>query len=166
MKPRKKEAHLNPAVTIGFWFSRRLAKDELLPYIVSQCAGALAASGILRLLFPQNALLCATQPSGAAMQSFVFEFIITAILMLVVLTVSTGAKENGITAGIVVGAVIGLEPMFAGPICGASMNPVRSLGPALVSAHLASLWLYLTAPTLGALMGVLACRCVREEGCC
>ncbi len=159
-------AHLNPAVTTGFWISRRLPAAAVLPYIVSQCAGAIAASLVLHFLFPQNALLGSTQPTGSAAQSFVLEFLLTAILMFVILGVSTGAREKGITAGIVVGSVIGLEAMFAGPICGASMNPARSLAPALVSIHFANLWLYLLAPTLGAIAGVLACRCVREEGCC
>ncbi len=107
-----------------------------------------------------------TLPAGSSSQSFVLEWILTAILMFVILGVSTGAKEKGITAGIVVGAVIGLEALFAGPICGASMNPARSLAPALVSLHLASLWIYILAPILGALMGVVACRCVRDPGCC
>lgn len=159
-------AHLNPAVTIGFWFSRRLPGSEVLPYIASECAGALAASSVLRFLFPQNALLGATHPNGPALQSFVLEFLLTAILMLTILSVSTGAKEKGIIAGIAIGAVIALEAMFAGPICGASMNPARSLGPALVSGNVSNLWLYLIAPTSGALLGVLGCRCVREEGCC
>jgi aquaporin Z len=159
-------AHLNPAVTIGFWTSRRFATREVLPYIASQCAGALAASALLRLLFPENRLLGSTQPAGSAAQSFVLELLLTAILMFVILGVSTGAREKGITAGIVVGAVIGLEAMFAGPICGASMNPARSLAPALVSSHLVNLWIYLLAPTLGAITGMLACRCIREEGCC
>ncbi len=159
-------AHLNPAVTIGFWFSRRLPKREVLPFILSQCTGALVASGVLRLLFPENALLGATQPAGPAMQSFVLEFLLTAMLMFVILGVSTGAREKGITAGIVVGAVIMLEAMFAGPICGASMNPARSLGPALVSVHLAHLWIYLVAPVLGAIVGVLAWRAVREDATC
>jgi aquaporin Z len=132
-------AHLNPAVTIGFWTSRRFATREVLPYIASQCAGALAASALLRLLFPENRLLGSTQPAGPAAQSFVLELLLTAILMFVILGVSTGAREKGITAGIVVGAVIGLEAMFAGPICGASMNPARSLAPALVSSHLVNL---------------------------
>jgi aquaporin Z len=100
------------------------------------------------------------------MQSFVLELILTAILMFVILNVSIGAAEKGITAGIAVGAVIGLEAMFAGPICGASMNPARSLAPAVVSQSLSSLWIYLVAPPLGALIAVLACRCVRERGCC
>ena len=159
-------AHLNPAVTLGFFVSRRFPVREVVPYLLSQCAGAFAASTLLRLLFPQNATLGATIPSGPAMQSFVLELILTAILMFVFLGVSTGAAEKGITAGIVVGAVIGLEAMFAGPISGASMNPARSLAPAIVSGHGQSLWIYLLAPVLGAYAGVLGCRCVRETGCC
>ena len=126
-------AHINSAVTIGFWLSRRLPGRDVLPYIASQCAGALAASGVMRLLFPANRLLGATQPSGAIFQSFILGFLLTGLLMFVILGVSTGAQEKGITAGIVVGSVIALEAMFAGPICGASMNPARSLGPAIVS---------------------------------
>jgi aquaporin NIP len=159
-------AHLNPAVSLGFFAARRFQLREVIPYIMSQCAGAFAASGILRLLFPRDATLGATLPAGSATQSFVLELILTAILMFVILSVSTGAAEKGITAGIAVGSVIGLEAMFAGPICGASMNPARSLAPAVVSQHLSSLWIYLVAPTTGALLAVLGCRCVREEGCC
>ena len=133
---------------------------------MSQCAGAFLASIVLRLLFPANGTLGATIPTGPLLQSFVLELILTALLMFAILGVSTGAREKGITAGIVVGSVIGLEAMFAGPICGASMNPARSLGPAVVSFYLQSLWIYLLAPTIGALIGVLACRCVREPGCC
>jgi aquaporin Z len=159
-------AHLNPAVSLGFFVARRFSLSKLIPYVVSQCTGALLASGALRLLFPQNATLGATVPAGSAIQSFVLELILSAILMFVILGVSTGAAEKGMTAGIVVGSVIGLEAMFAGPICGASMNPARSLAPALVSGHLQSLWIYLTAPALGACLGVLGCSCVREPGCC
>ena len=159
-------AHLNPAVSIGFVVARRFPVRELVPYIVSQCAGAFAATGVLRLLFPRNATLGATLPAGSEMQSFILELVLTAILMFVILGVSTGAAEKGITAGIVVGSVIGLEAMFAGPICGASMNPARSLAPALVSGHLEHLWLYIAAPILGVCIGVLGCRCVREAGCC
>ena len=159
-------AHLNPAVSLGFFAARRFPLRDVIPYILSQCAGAFAASGILRLLFPENATLGATLPAGPVMQSFVLELILTAILMFVILNVSTGAAEKGITAGIAVGAVIGLGAMFAGPICGASMNPARSLAPAVVSNHFSSLWIYLIAPALGALLAVLACRCVRERACC
>jgi aquaporin NIP len=159
-------AHLNPAVSLGFFAARRFPFRQVIPYIASQCAGAFAASGTLRVLFPQNATLGATMPAASAVQSFVLEVILTAILMFVILGVSTGAAEKGITAGIVVGSVIGLEAMFAGPICGASMNPARSLAPAVVSWHLEYLWIYLLAPVLGACVGVLGCRCVRERGCC
>ena len=159
-------AHLNPAVTFGFWAARRLPGREVFPYVISQTLGALAASGLLRLLFPQNQLLGATLPAGAETQSFVFEVVLTFFLMLTILNVSTGAKEKGITAGIAIGAVIALEAMFAGPICGASMNPARSLAPALMSGHLEHLWLYLIAPPLGACAAMFACRCVREKGCC
>lgn len=159
-------AHLNPAVTLGFFVARRFPLRMVGPYVGSQCAGALAASMILRLLFWQNAALGATLPAGSAVQSFVLELLLTAILMFVILGVSTGAAEKGITAGIVVGSVIGLEAMFAGPITGASMNPARSLAPALVSGNLHALWIYLLAPVLGAFVGVIGCRCVREEGCC
>jgi len=117
-------------------------------------------------LFPQNRFLGATLPAGSDLQSFILEFVLTFLLMLTILNVSTGAKEKGITAGIAVGAVIGLEAMFAGPICGASMNPARSLAPALVSGHLEHLWLYLLAPPLGAAAAMFACRCIREQGCC
>ncbi len=159
-------AHLNPAVTMGFFAAGRIPGREVPPYVLAQAIGAFLASGVLRLLFPLHSTLGATLPAGSAMQSFILEFILTAVLMVVILSVSSGAKEKGITAGIVVGSVIGLEAMFAGPICGASMNPVRSLAPAVVSGRLEHLWVYLVAPTLGALSATLICRCVREEGCC
>src|ERR1700731_1850854 len=143
-------AHLNPAVTLGFFVARRFDGRWIVPYIASQCAGALLASLVLRLLFPAHATLGATLPAGDAGQSFILEAILTFILMFVILSVSTGPKEKGIMAGIAVGAVIGLEALFAGPISGASMNPARSLAPALVSWHLEWSWIYLTAPVLGA----------------
>jgi aquaporin Z len=159
-------AHINPAVTIGFFAARRFEAGCVLPYLMSQCAGALGASVVLRFLFPKSATLGETTPAGPAMQSFMLEMILTALLMFVILSVSTGAREKGITAGIAVGAVIGLEALFAGPICGASMNPARSLAPALVSGHLSGLWIYLVAPVLGGALGVIGCRCVRERSCC
>lgn len=159
-------AHLNPAVMLGFFAARRLSATTIAPYIVCQCAGAGLASLTLRLLFRGHVTLGATLPAGPELQSFVLEFILTFLLMFVVLSVSTRAKEKGITAGIAVGAVIALEALFAGQICGASMNPARSLAPALVAGRLDSLWLYLTAPPAGAISAVLACCCVREPGCC
>jgi aquaporin NIP len=151
-------AHLNPAVTLGFAAAGRFRFADAPAYIVSQCVGALAASAALRALFPSHATLGATRPAGEVWQSFVFEVLLTLLLMVVILRVSTGAKEKGITAGIAVGAVIGLEALFAGPVCGASMNPVRSLAPSVVSGRLDDLWIYLVAPTLGALAAVPLAR--------
>ena len=159
-------AHINPAVTLGFWAARRLPGRLVLPYIVAQCLGALAASGMLRLLFPQSPTLGGTLPAGSAAQSFLLEVILTALLMFVILCVSTGAQEKGIMAGAAIGAVVGLEALFAGPISGASMNPARSLGPAVISLQLTGLWIYLSAPAIGALAAVAACRFVQPEGCC
>jgi len=158
-------AHLNPAVTIGFWSARRFPGKQVGGYLLAQLGGALLASGLIKLLFPTDAALGGTHPAGSAMQSFVLEFVLTFLLMFVILNVSTGAQEKGITAGIAIGAVIALEAMFAGPICGASMNPARSLAPALVSLRLADVWIYLLAPVLGALAAVPACGCVRENCC-
>ncbi len=159
-------AHINPAVTLGFFAARRFPARKVLPYILAQLFGAIVASDSLHALFPQHMTLGATEPAGSVGQSFILEFLLTFILMFVILNVSVGAKEKGITAGIAIGAVIGLEALFAGPISGASMNPARSLGPAVVTLHLQSLWIYLIAPIFGATIGVVACRCVREPGCC
>ncbi|TAL09328.1 MAG: aquaporin [Nitrospirae bacterium] len=156
-------AHFNPAVTIGFWAARRIERSAVLPYILSQCAGALLASLLLRLLFPAHESLGATQPAGPALQSFVLESVLTFLLMLVILQVSTGGKEKGITAGMAVGAVIALEALFAGPISGASMNPARSLAPALVSLHLAHLWIYILAPLTGAVGAVFVARSLQSS---
>ena len=158
-------AHFNPAVTLGFFAARRLEGKLILPYVLNQFSGALAASLLLRGLFPQHSSLGATAPAGSALQSLILEIVLTALLMFVILNVSTGAKERGITAGIAVGSVIALEALFAGPISGASMNPARSLAPALVSQHLAYLWIYLVAPVTGALIAVVGCRCVRKDCC-
>jgi aquaporin Z len=159
-------AHLNPAVTLGFFAARRFAGRRVASYVASQCAGAILASLALRLMFPTSATLGATVPAGGAFQSFALELILTFLLMFVILGVSTGSKEKGVLAGVAVGSVIALEALFAGPISGASMNPARSLAPALMSLRLESLWVYLTAPVLGACAGVLACRCVQDPGCC
>jgi aquaporin Z len=159
-------AHLNPAVTTAFWLAGRFPGRRVLPYAAAQCGGALAASLTVRLLFPAHETLGATLPADSPWRSFVLEFLLTLFLMFVVLCVSTGAKEKGITAGIAVGAVIGLEALFGGPVSGASMNPARSLGPAVVSGHLEHLWVYLVAPVVGAIAAVPLCRCVHAGPCC
>jgi aquaporin Z len=137
-----------------------------VPYILSQLVGAFAASGVLRAVFPTHESLGATIPSGAAWQSFVLEVILSGMLMFVILAVSSGAREKGLMAGIAVGGVIGFEALFAGPICGASMNPARSLAPAIVSTHITALWVYLAAPIIGAALGVVACKLLHPPGCC
>ena len=146
--------HLNPAVTLGFFAARRFEWRRVVPYILAQCVGAVLASLALRAMFPAHPSLGATLPAGNALQSWVMEFVLTLMLMVVILSVSTGSKEKGILAGVAVGAVIALEAMFAGPVSGASMNPARSLAPAVVAGRLDHLWLYLTAPVVGALTGV------------
>jgi aquaporin Z len=147
-------AHLNPAVTMAFAVAGRFGWREVPGYVLAQVLGALAASGMVKVLFPEQANLGATLPSGSVGQSFWLEVILTAMLMMTVLSVSTGAKEKGVTAAIAIGGVVGLEALFAGPICGASMNPARSLGPALMSGQTQHLWVYLVATTLGAVLAV------------
>jgi aquaporin Z len=159
-------AHLNPAVTIGFYLARRLSLREVSPYVLSQCAGGLLASVVLRLLFEGHPTLGATIPAGSPAQSFVLEIILTFFLMFVILSVSTGAKEKGVMAGAAIGAVVGLAALFAGPVSGASMNPARSLAPALAAGHTEHLWIYVLAPVIGAGLAVAGCRCVQNPGCC
>ncbi len=154
-------AHLNPAVTIGFTLAKRMEAKEAVPYIVAQGGGAFLASFCLKILFPLNQALGSTLPSGSEGQSFVLEVILTFFLMFVILNVSTGAKEKGITAGIAIGATVALDALFAGPICGASMNPARSLAPAILSGNTHALWIYLCAPVLGASMAAVAMKAIR-----
>ena len=159
-------AHLNPAVTIAFWFSGRLPGRQVSSYVVAQLLGGTIASGLLCFLFPAHPTLGTTLPAGGEIQSFVLELVLTFILMFVILSVSTGAKEKGITAGIAIGSVIAFEAMFAGKICGASMNPARSIAPAIVSGHLEHLWIYILAPIAGAALAVFPCRGCRDIACC
>ena len=154
-------AHVNPAVTVGFWLARRFPGRRVAPYIVSQCLGAILASLVLSLLFTDSPGLGMTMPSGPAIQSFVVEIILTFYLMFVILSVATGSKEKGVMAGCAIGAVVGLEALFAGPVSGASMNPARSLAPALASMRLEYLWIYLTAPFIGSSLAVAAFHLVR-----
>lgn len=156
-------AHFNPAVTIAFTVANKFDTKDVFPYIICQISGAILASFTLHLLFPVNEFLGATLPSGSELQSFVLEFILTFLLMLVILNVAHGSKEQGMFAGLAIGSVITLEAMFAGPICGASMNPARSLAPALVSTHLEHLWLYLLSPTLGAIASVVIWKYINKK---
>jgi aquaporin NIP len=147
-------AHLNPAISIAFTAAKKFPVKELAPFIVSQLLGAIAASFTLKYLFPDNQFLGATTPAGSDLQSFILEFILTFFLMLVIINVAKGSKEQGMFAGLAIGSVVALEAMFAGPICGASMNPARSFAPAIVSGHTEHLWVYLSATTLGAISAI------------
>lgn len=156
-------AHLNPAVTMGFWFSRRFPARSISAYITAQLVGALLASLLLLVLFPDHKSLGATLPVGSAFQSLVLEVVLTGLLMFVILAVSTGPKEKGVVAGIAIGGVVGFEALFAGPISGASMNPARSLAPSIVSGQFQSIGVYLVAPILGALTAVVAARVIFSD---
>ena len=156
-------AHINPAVTIALCVSGRFKKEMILPYVFAQLAGALLASYILKYLFPSSEFLGSSLPKGPAMQSCILECILSFILMLVILT-STRKKDHSLLIpAIAVGATVALEAMFAGPICGASMNPVRSISPALVSGHLEFLWIYIVGPVSGMLLAVLAFAIIDNE---
>jgi len=160
-------AHINPAVTIAFAIAKRFPKNQILPYISFQLVGAILASASLYFIFPEASTMGETLPlKGNWEQSFMLEFILTFILMFVILNVSTGSKEKGITAALAVGGVVAFEATFAGPICGASMNPARSIAPAIFSGDLTHLWLYVVATTLGAILAVYSCKLVRDKECC
>ena len=147
-------AHFNPAVSIAFTIAKKFPLKELIPFIISQLSGAISASLTLKFLFPANQFLGATIPAGSDAQSFILEFILTFFLMLVIINVAKGSKEQGMFAGLAIGSIVALEAMFAGPICGASMNPARSLAPALVSGHTEHLWIYLSATVIGAALSI------------
>ena len=155
-------SHINPAVTVGFWLAGRFPGYRVIQYIVSQCLGAIAASLLLLYLFPDMISLTVTMPSGAIMQSVVLEIALTFFLMFVILSVSTGSMEKGIMAGSAIGAVVGLSVLWAGPITGASMNPARSIAPALVTLDFANLWIYIVGPVVGAALSVVAFRLVHK----
>ncbi|MEO5985356.1 MAG: MIP family channel protein [Ferruginibacter sp.] len=156
-------AHMNPAITLSFAVNRSFPWKQVLPYIVSQLAGAILASVILAFLFPASIGLGATLPVGEFHQSFILEIVITFFLMFTILRVATGSKEQGMFAGIAIGAMVMLMAMFAGPISGASMNPARSLGPALVSGEWHLFWIYITAPFMGALAAVGVNRFLKSQ---
>ena len=151
-------AHINPAVTLAFTAAGRFEKQLVLPYIVSQLAGALMAAVLLRVLFPEHGTLGATLPSGSLWQSFMMEVVLSFLLMFVILNVSTGHMEKGIMAGVAVGGTVALEALIGGPVSGASMNPARSFGPALISGQLDALWIYILAPVAGMLLAWPTCR--------
>jgi aquaporin Z len=155
-------AHINPAVTVAFWAARRFAGKRVAPWVLAQLFGAVVASGVLRVLFPGHDNLGATLPAGIWWQSLVLETLLTFLLMFVILNVATGAREKGVMAGAAIGSVVALAALFGGPVSGASMNPARSLGPALMSMQLQHLWIYLVGPVAGAVLAVPAFHAINE----
>lgn len=156
-------AHINPAVTLALTFSRHFKRESIIPYIIAQLGGGCLASYILHNLFPKNEFLGATFPRGSDIQSFVLEFVLTFLLMLVILTSTLKKDHNLFCPALAIGGTVGLEAMFAGPISGASMNPIRSLSPALIGNHFHSLWLYILGPILGAITASFVFALLNEE---
>jgi aquaporin NIP len=157
-------AHLNPAVTLAFVLSRHFPGREALAYIGAQLLGALAAAALLAAIWPsQPAALGVAVPTVGSGSAFAYETVLTAFLMFVIMAVATDTRAVGAGAAIAIGGTVGLDAHFGGPVTGASMNPARSLGPALVTGNLQDLWLYLTAPVLGAAIGALAYQAIRGE---
>ncbi|XP_034697400.1 aquaporin NIP1-1 [Vitis riparia] len=155
-------AHFNPAVTIAFATCKRFPWKQVPAYVVAQVIGSTLASGTLRLIFNgKQDHFPGTLPAGSDLQSFVIEFIITFYLMFVISGVATDNRAIGELAGLAVGATVLLNVMFAGPISGASMNPARSLGPAIVSNTYRGIWIYLLAPTCGAISGAWVYNIIR-----
>ena len=159
-------AHFNPAVTIAFAYAKKFPWKEVPKYILFQFIGAIVASLLVWYLFPESKTLGGTQTILPPFKAFILEYLLTFFLMLVIINVSTGSKETGIMAGMAIGGVVMLEALFAGPMTNASMNPIRSLAPAIVSTNFTNLWLYLTAPILGAITAVLSCKWVKDDNCC
>jgi aquaporin NIP len=156
-------AHFNGAVTLAFALTRHFPWPRAAGYWAAQLTGAVAAAALLRASLGNIAHVGATLPSGSERQSFLWELVLTAILMFVIMAVATDTRAVGEAAAIAIGGTIGLDAMFGGPISGASMNPMRSMGPAFVSGDLHALWLYIVAPVIGASLGALLYQFVRGE---
>jgi aquaporin NIP len=157
-------AHINPAVTIAFTLTRHFSPREAVVYIGAQLAGATGgALALLAVWTDKPAHLGATVPSVAAGSAFVYELVLTALLMFVIVAVATDTRAAGAAAAIAIGATVGLDALFGGPVTGASMNPARSFGPALVSGTWTDFWVYVAGPLLGAALGALSYQVVRGE---
>ena len=155
-------AHINPAVTVAFALTRHFPSREAASYIGAQVAGALLAALALLAIWPSEpGDLGATVPSVGAGSALVYETVMTAILMFVIMAVATDTRAVGAAAAIAIGASVGLDALFGGPVTGASMNPARSLGPAIASGNIADLWIYVVGPLAGAAVGALAYQAVR-----
>jgi aquaporin NIP len=158
-------AHINPSVTIAFTLTRHFPARDAAAYVAAQCAGAIVAALVLLAVWPsQPADLGATLPSVGVGSALVYEAVLTAFLMFVIMAVATDTRAVGPAAAIAIGGTIGLDALFGGPVTGASMNPARSLGPALVAGEWHDLWIYIAGPIAGAALGALAYQLVRGDG--
>ena len=156
-------AHFNPAVTFSFAVARHFPPWRILPYWAAQLAGAVIAAAILRGSLGNVAHVGATYPSGSDGQSFLWEAVLSFILMFVIMAVATDTRAVGEAAAIAIGGTIGLDAMFGGPVTGASMNPARSLGPGIVGGDLHAIWIYLLAPIVGASIAALTYAFLRGQ---
>jgi MIP family channel proteins len=157
-------AHINPAVTLAFALSRHFPRHEALAYIAAQCAGAIAAALLLWAIWPDRpAELGATAPSVGVGSALVYEAVLSAFLMFVIMAVATDTRAVGEAAALAIGGTVALDALFGGPITGASMNPARSAGPAIAAAELSDLWIYVAAPLVGASLAALAYQLLRAE---
>jgi MIP family channel proteins len=156
-------AHFNGAVTFAFTLTRHFPWRRGLVYWTARLAGAIAAAAVLRGSLGTVAHVGATLPSSSQAQSFLWEVVLSAILMFVIMAVATDTRAVGEAAAIAIGGTIGLDAMFGGPISGASMNPMRSMGPAFVSGDVHALWVYIVAPLIGTSIGALLYQFIREE---
>jgi MIP family channel proteins len=154
-------AHFNPAVTFAFALSRHLPWPRVGAYWAAQLVGALTAALVLRGSLGDVAHVGATLPSGSDRQAFLWELVLTFFLMLVIMAVATDTRAVGEAAAIAIGGTVGLDAMFGGPVTGASMNPARSLGPAIAAADFTAIWVYLTAPLVGAALAAAAYHFLR-----
>jgi MIP family channel proteins len=157
-------AHFNPSVTLSFVLTRHLPGRDALVYVAGQLIGAVAAALLLWAIWPsQPADLGATVPSIAAGRAVIMEAVMSALLMMVIISVATDTRAVGAPAALAIGATIALDALFGGPLTGASMNPARSFAPALVSGQWQNFWVYLAGPLIGAPLGALAYQLVRGE---
>jgi len=157
-------AHINPAVTLAFTLTRHFPARDAVAYVAAQLTGALLAALLLLAIWPeQPAELGATIPSVGSGSAFVYEIVLSALLMFVIIAVATDTRAVGAAAAIAIGGTVGLDALFGGPVTGASMNPARSFGPALASGEWSDFWLYALGPVIGAVLGALAYQLIRGE---
>jgi MIP family channel proteins len=158
-------AHINPAVTIAFTLTRHFPARDAVAYVGAQLAGASAGALLLLAVWTDRpAKLGATVPTVATGSALVYELVLTAFLMFVIMAVATDTRAVGAAAAIAIGGTVGLGALFGGPVTGASMNPARSFGPAVAAGEWHGFWIYLAGPVAGAALRALAYQAVRGEG--